>query len=209
MDLSAEEVLTTTRSLRRRLDFDAAVGLDEVLACLRIAQQAPSASGREDYRWLVIAEPARRAAVAEIYRAAAVPVFTELVEAAEDDRGRRLYEGALYLAENLERAPLLVLPCMRGRLEEQPPRKAASFFGSVLPAVWSFQLALRSRGLGSCWTTVHLRREAAMAALLEIPDDHTQVALLPVGRSKGEKFRPARRLPVEEITYVDGWGAGA
>lgn len=207
MDLSAEEVLTTTRSLRRRLDFDAAVELDEVYSCLRIAQQAPIASGREDNRWLMIADPARRAAVAEIYRAAAVPVFTEMIEAAEDDRGRRLYEGALYLAENFERAPLLVLSCMRGRLEEQPPRKAASFYGSVLPAVWSFQLALRSRGLGSCLTTVHLRREAEMAALLGIPDDYTQVALLPVGRSVGDKFKPARRLPVEEITFLDGWGA--
>jgi nitroreductase len=209
MELSAEEVLTTTRSLRRRLDFESALDPAEVLSCLRIAQQAPSASGREDYRWLVIAEPDRKAAVAEVYRAAAVPLFTELAEAADDDRGRRLYESALYLAENLERAPLLVLPCMKGRLEGQPPSKAASLFGSILPAVWSFQLALRARGLGSCWTTVHLRREAEMAALLGIPDDHTQVALLPVGRSKGDRFKPARRAPVEEITFLDSWGANA
>jgi nitroreductase len=103
--------------------------------------------------------------------------------------------------------PVLVIPCIKGRLDDATPVLAASFYGSILPAVWSFQLALRSRGLGSCFTTLHLAHEAEARALLAIPDDVTQVALLPVAYTTGGEFSPARRGPVEDITYWNQWPA--
>jgi nitroreductase len=123
-----------------------------------------------------------------------------------DPQTRRVYESALYMTEILHRVPIHVIPCIQGRIESSSVVRAASFYGSIIPAAWSFMLALRSRGLGSAWTTLHLWKEKEAASLLGIPDDVTQVALLPVAYTTGGDFKPANRPPVQEITYWDTWG---
>lgn len=208
VELSPDQLLSTTRAVRRRLDFNRPVELATVLECIELAVQAPTGGGREGWRWVIVVDPEQRAAVAEVYRSVAIDRFAATAAAATGRR-RRLYEDAVYLAENLHRAPVLVVPCVAGRIEDQATNRVASFLGSILPAVWSFQLALRSRSLGSCWTTVHLRREREMATVLGVPDDHSQVALLPVAHTLGTGFKPARRRPIEEIVHVDRWHGAA
>jgi len=206
---SVEYLLTTTRSVRRRLDLARPVERAVVLDCLRLAIQAPTGSNRQGWRWLVIDDPEQRRALAEIYRTAAVPSFTAMLERTPADavERRRPYEGALYLAEVLDQVPVLVIACIEGRVDTPATyERAAALYGSVLPAVWSFMLALRARGLGSTLTTAHLRREAEVAQLLGIPDSFTQVALLPVAYTIGTEFKAARRAPVETVTYVNHWG---
>lgn len=203
--LTPDELLTTTRAVRKRLDLSRPVDRATVMECLRLALQAPTGGNREGWRWLVITEPARRAEVARIYREAALEPFTAARDAAADIATRKAYEGALWLADAMPRVPVLVLPCSLGVVDPPTANGYASFYGSIIPAVWSFQLALRSRGLGSTYTTVHLRRAAEMAALLGIPAGVTQVALLPVAYTKGTTFRPAARRPAEEVTYFERW----
>jgi nitroreductase len=121
---------------------------------------------------------------------------------------RRVYESAAALTEFLDRVPVHVIPCIEGRIDNMPNGIAASMYGSILPAAWSFLLALRSRGLGSVWTTLHLFKEQEVATLLGIPDNITQVALFPVAHTKGTDFQPAARPPAEDITFWDTWGSG-
>jgi nitroreductase len=205
--LTIDQLLSTTRAVRRRLDVDATVELETVLDCIRLAVQAPTGSGREGWRWVVVLDEERRAAVAGVYRRAARDRFERTAAAAPGERTRRLYRDAVGLADRLHRVPVLVIPCIEGRVDGAGNDRAAGFYGSILPAVWSFQLALRSRGLGSCWTSVHLKREREMGELLGIPDSYTQVALLPVAATVGSDFRPAARAPVEQVVDIDAWGA--
>lgn len=205
--LSADEVLSTTRAVRWRLDFERPVALEVVVDCLRLAVQAPTGGGREHWRWIVVQAPEQRLAVAEIYRSVH-DRDGALAAAASAERPstRKMYEAAVHLADNLHRAPILVIPCIEGHPDSSVnAAQPAALFGSILPAAWSFMLALRSRGLGSCWTCIHLRREREMAALLGIPPEYMQVALIPVAYTRGTDFRPARRTPVEDIMYVDRW----
>lgn len=208
--MNADELLSTTRAVRRRLDFERPVALEVVEECLELAVQAPLATGRAGPRWVVVADPAKRAAVADVYRSAVDRARTiERAQAAGDAAARRTFEGAVYLADNLHRVPVLVLPCIAGRPEPSwDTAQLSAHYSSILPAAWSFLLALRSRGLGSCWTTAHLRREAEMASLLGIPATYTQVALIPVGYTLGEGFRAARREPIRDSMFIDGWGSG-
>ena len=120
-------------------------------------------------------------------------------------RAGRVLDSASYLAENLHRVPVMIIPCIEGRVEEGPLVAQASLYGSILPATWSLMLALRSRGLGSAWTTLHLFYEKEVSELLGIPEEFTQAALLPVAYFTGEDFRPARRIPAREITYLNTW----
>lgn len=208
LDLSFDEVLTTTRAVRRRLDLDRAVDLETVRDCLRIAVQAPTGGSIERWRWVLVQEPDVREQVAEIYRAATAEVFKAAEAAAPSDNSRKAYKGARALAEVLERVPLLVFPCVEGEPRAWTVSGAATFYGSIIPAVWSFQLALRSRGLGSTYITAHLRAADAMAKVLGIPEGVTQVAMLPVAHTLGTDFKPAGREPVEGVTYLDRWGQG-
>ncbi|MGX4695413.1 nitroreductase family protein [Streptomyces sp. JNUCC 63] len=216
-----ETVLTTTRAVRRRLDFDRPVPRETVLDCLRIALQAPTGGDAEDWRFVLVGDPEVRRAIGEEYqrlfdlhvrpRMAAIldggtmrthPPARPLDDAARR-RKERVYSGAAYLAENLGRAPWLVLACAT-----RPNRSAeiaAAVYGSVFPSVWSFQLALRSRGLGSIITTLHLRGPETVTRLLGIPEGVTQCALLPVAHTIGIDFRPAARRPVEDVVFLDGW----
>ncbi len=200
-----DRLLTTTRAVRRRLDLDRPVEREVILGCLRIATQAPTASNGQTWRWVVVTDPATRAALADLYRAAGLGYLDQARRQEQDPQTARVYAGAFELAEQLERAPVHVIPCVEGRVESAPLGVSASVFGSIIPAAWSFQLALRSRGLGSVWTTLHLFKEREAAELLGIPDGITQVALIPVAYTVGDDFRPAVRRPVEEIVHWDTW----
>lgn len=203
-----DQVLRTTHAVRRRLDLDRPVPREVVLECLRLAVQAPTASNAQDWRWLVVTDPDKRAALAELYAASGADHLAARAASATDPQTRRVYESALALTGTLGRVPVHVIPCIEQRVDGAPTIVTASAYGSILPATWSFLLALRSRGLGSVWTTLHLAREAEAAELLGIPSNVTQVALLPVAYTIGTDFQPATRPPVEQVTYWDTWGAG-
>ena len=204
---NADLLLSTTRSVRKRLDFERPVERDVILECLELAVQAPTASNSQTWRWVVVTDADLRAKVADLYREEAMPYLRGSLESAKEAGGQdeRVFDSALYLAENLERAPVFVIPCLAEDLEGQDTNRTIVALGSICQAAWSFQLALRARGLGSTWTTLHLRRAAQVAELLGIPDGVTQVSLLPVAYTKGTDFKPARRPPVSEITYWDHW----
>jgi nitroreductase len=208
MDTTAtDHLLSTTRAVRRRLDLERPVEPAVILECLRLAVQAPTGSNSQGWRWVVVTDPEKRAALARLYSESGVEYLRAAAAQAEEPQTRRVYESALYLTEILDRVPVHVIPCLDGRGDNAPNGRSASFYGSILPAAWSFMLALRSRGLGSVWTTLHLFKEKEAAALLGIPDDVTQVALLPVAYTTGGDFKPASRPPVEGITYWDAWGS--
>lgn len=202
-----DRLLSTTRSVRRRLDLDRPVEPAVVLDCIRLAVQAPTGSNGQGWRWMVITDQAKRTAIAQAYNAIGQAYLAAAAESTEEAQTRRVYESAVALTEFLDRVPVFVIPCIHGRVDGAPNGVAASTYGSIMPAAWSFLLALRSRGLGSVWTTLHLFQEKEVAELLGIPDDVTQVALFPVAYTVGTSFKPAARPPVEEITYWDSWGA--
>lgn len=204
----ADELLTTTRAVRKRLDLTRPVPREVILDCIRISQQAPTASNTQKWRWLIVTDAAKKQALAEIYRSVYAGFFADAVNQARDAgdaQTARVYDSASYLADHLHEAPALVIPC----LAERPPLEilaaTASYFASIYPAVWSFILALRARGLGSVLTTIHLLRERDAAALLGISEDVTQLALLPVAYTIGDAFKPADRPPPESITSFDSW----
>jgi nitroreductase len=200
-----DRLLATTRSVRRRLDLTRPVPRDVVLECLRLAVQAPTASNGQRWRWVVVDDPATRRALGDIYRRMGERYLRGYDVPEASTQTERVLASANYLADILSEVPMLVVPCITGRLESTAPALAASFYGSIVPAIWSFQLALRSRQLGSCFTTLHLAHEAEARDLLGIPEDVTQVALLPVAYTTGGDFSPAVRPPVEGITY---WNRG-
>ncbi len=205
----ADELLSTTRAVRKRLDLARPVPRQVILDCIRIAQQAPNGSNRQDWRWLVVTDPAKRQALADLYRKTATDYF-ELARGKAQAKGQeqtaRVYDSAQYLVDHLHEVPVHVIPCQRGRPSQDDKGHQAGFFASIYPAVWSFNLALRARGLGTVLTTLHLRREAEAAQLLGIPDDVTQAGLLPVAYTLGEGFKPAARPAPETITFWDTWG---
>jgi nitroreductase len=201
--MDPETLLTTTRSVRRKLDLDRPGEPEVITECLRIAMQAPAAGAvLQGVRWIVIRDPALKAAVARHVREpglASQARYGDRVSPATLASGR-------HLLDVLHQVPVLVLSCLIGRPEGDPVYLNA-FYGSVYPAIWSFQLALRARGLGTTITGYHLSgHEADVAALLGIPPDVTQIALLPVAYTTTTSFRPAARPPVEDITYYDRWG---
>ncbi len=208
-DLSeTDRLLSTTRAVRKRLDLKRPVEPSVVLDCIRLAQQAPTASNTQTWRWMVVTEPEKKRAIAELYR----ELGNTYIEAArqqvsaEDHQTRRVYESALFLLQRLEDVPVHVIPCVQARIAEGTNNAgAAAIYGSIFPAVWSFQLALRSRGLGSALTTLHLFKESETASLLGIPEGVSQVALLPVAYTVGTDFKPAGRPPAEEITFWNQW----
>jgi nitroreductase len=204
-----DELLATTRSVRKRLDLARPVEPEVIVDCLRVAVQAPTASNTQTWRWLVVSDAAKRAGLAELYRQAGGAYLKAQAESGLVGQQKRVYDSANYLADHLHEVPIHVIPCILGRVEGKGNEGTAAFYGSVIPAAWSFMLALRSRGLGSTWTTLHLMKEQEAAALLGIPDDVTQVALLPVAYTVGTDFKPAARPPVEEITYWDSWAASS
>lgn len=199
-------LLTTTRAVRRRLDLERPVEREVVLDCLRIATQAPTASNSQTWRWMVVTDAGKRKALADLYNDFGASYLGQARYGQDDPQTARVYESAFALTEFLHAVPVFVIPCMTQRVDGAPNGIAAAAYGSIMPAAWSFMLALRSRGLGSVWTTLHLFKEAEAAELLGIPPDVTQVALLPVAYTIGTDFKPAKRPPVTDITYWDTWG---
>jgi nitroreductase len=199
-----DALLSTTRAVRKRLDFDREVPDDVLLECLQLAVQAPTGSNRQGWRWMVIRDAEKKLALAEIYRRIGGAYLAEAAKnTPTDTQSGRVMDSANFLADRLQDVPVMVIPLIIGRLEDQTTNSAAGLFGSIVPAMWSFQLALRSRGLGSCYTTLHLGAEQEAAELLGIPEHFTQAGLLPVAYTLGTDFKPAQRPPVEEITYLD------
>ncbi len=201
-----DALLSTTRAVRKRLDFDRDVPDEVLLECLQLATQAPTGSNRQGWRWMVIRDAEKKEALADMYRRAGGDYLK--AAAADADAGSqtgRVLDSANFLAEKLGEVPVMVIPMIVGRLDDGTTNSAAGLFGSIIPAIWSFQLALRSRGLGSCYTTLHLGMENEAAELLGIPPHMTQAALLPVAYTKGTDFKAAKRPPVSEITYLDSY----
>jgi nitroreductase len=205
-DLSQTDLLlSTTRSVRRRLDLDRPVEREVLLDCIRLAVQAPTGGNAQTWRWLIVDDPDTKAALGDLYRRMADRYLKSYRREDMTDQTNRVLDSAEFLGEIVGQVPSLVIPCVKGVLADTSALSASSFYGSIVPAVWSFQLALRSRGLGSCYTTLHLAHEREARELLGIPDDVTQVALLPVAYTKGLDFKPATRGPVEHITYANRW----
>ncbi len=204
LGLTADEVLTTTRAVRKRLDFDRPVSRELIEECVEIAQQAPSGSNAQGWRWMFVDDPEKKAAIADLYRANFFPYIGGKTDSTAGDR---ILDSAVHLAENFERAPVLAIPCQAGRLGEgMSTFEQASVWGSIIPAVWSFMLALRERGLGSAWTTLTLPNEREMAEIVGIPyDRYTQVGLFPVAYTLGTDFKRAARVPAEKFTRWNDW----
>jgi nitroreductase len=208
MDLhTVDELLSTTRAVRKRLDLNRPVERDVILECLRLAIQAPTATNEQSWRWMVITDADKRAAIGEIYRSIGGQYMAHVARSAPDPKTRRLFEDGGLLAEILADVPVHVIPCIERRFEGTSLPTAASTWASIIPAAWSFLLALRSRGLGSVWTTMHLAKEREVAELLGIPETVTQAALFPVAYTIGTDFKLASRPPVETITSWNNWGA--
>jgi nitroreductase len=211
---SVDELLTTTRAVRKRLDLDRPVEPEVIQECIDLAIQAPTGSNAQGWRWVVVTDAEKRKALADWYKQSWGSVYSNvetMTQGLDADRAaqqQRVYGSADYLANNLERVPVHVIPCLLGKLPDGIPSWiAASMMGSIFPAVWSFQLALRSRGLGSVLTTLHLAFHDEASKLLGIPETVQQAALIPVAYTKGTDFKPAKRRPGREITYWDTWKA--
>jgi len=204
-----DELLATTRAVRKRLDLDRKVPREVIMECLQLAVQAPTGSNSQGWRWVVVDDAKKKQALADLYRKGGETYLkTAGAQAAEagNKQTQRVYDSAMYLIDILHKVPLHVIPCLEGRPPAgTPPAMLAGYFGSIFPAIWSFQLALRSRGLGSVLTTLHLIHEKEAAQVLGIPDNVVQVALLPVAYTKGTDFKRAERPPVAGITHWNTW----
>ncbi len=209
MDLqTVDQLLRTTRSVRKRLDLTRPVEPAVLEECLELAVQAPSGSNQQKWHFVVVTDAKKKAAIAEYYRKS----FASYLEGSKDrtgvekDRQGEMIDSAVHLAEHLQEVPVLLIACVEGRFENAGVAAQASRYGSVLPAVWSLMLALRARGIGAAWTTLHLAYEREVGALLGIPPHMTQAVMLPIGYFTGADFKPARRAPAKDVTYWNGWG---
>ena len=213
LNLTADEVLTTTRSVRKRLDFDTPVERALVEEALEIAVQAPTGGNRQGWHWVVVEDEAKRTAIADVYRtnfaqyrSLPAPQYSD-----GDSRGERqpkVVDSAGYLADNFHRVPLMVIPCIWARLDNVSVVEGAGAWGSLLPAVWSFMLALRERAIGSAWTTIHMigDGEQQVADIIGIPYDKVQQGgLFPIAYTVGTDFKPAKRQPLADILHWDTW----
>jgi nitroreductase len=211
--LTPDELLTTTRTVRKRLDLSRPVPMELIRECLEIALQAPSGSNRQGWHWVVVTDPDQRAAVGELYgrsvreyldsEGAAGKLFSD-----DPDRApvqRRVGDSVAYLGEHMGEVPVLLLPCLRLSGGKLPDGNQAGMWGSLLPAVWNYMLAARARGLGTAWTTLHMTYEREIAELLELPDDVHQGVLVPTAYYTGETFRPAPRAPLDDVLHLDRW----
>jgi nitroreductase len=214
-ELSAEEVLTTTRAVRRRMDLTRPVEPELIRECLDLALQAPNGSNIQGWHFVVVTDGAKRAALADLYRRGGIAYASRAAPVGRTDRDytadekvahRRVMSSAGYLYEHIGEVPAFLIPCIYGRFDGTPLVDQATWFGSILPAVWSFMLAARTRGLGTSWTTIHLVFEEEAAAILGIPyESITQVALIPIAHTIGDQFKPAQRLPLDQVVHWDSW----
>ena len=202
-----DELLSTTRAVRKRLDLTRPVERAVLEECLRLAQQAPTASYAQSWHFVVVTDAGKRAALGELWRAVAGSYLERrAAAAAADPVVARLNDGVRYLAEHIHEVPVHVIPCVEGRTDRTPAAAQAGRWASIIPAAWSFMLAARARGLGGVWTTFHLRHEREAAELLGIPFDRVmQAALIPVAYTIGTDFRPAYRRLLDSMVHWDRW----
>ena len=210
LNLAAEEVLTTTRAVRKRLDLDRPVEREVVERCLRLAFQAPNGSDRQTWGWVLVDDPSTKFEMAAIYRAA-LQDFVQRPRGDDDpvppatEKQRRMSESVMHLTDHMAEVPVLLVPTFHGRVEKKGVFWQASHWGSIAPGVWSFMLALRLHGLGSAWTTLHLLRETEMATLLGIPDSETQAGMFPIAYTLGTDFKVADRSNSESRIRWNHW----
>jgi nitroreductase len=201
-----DRLLTTTKQVRKRLDLSRAVPHEELLECIEIANHAPMGGNLERNRWMIIDDADTKVAIAGFFAEVGRPYLAANAELRPDERTQSVMDSAMFLVDHLAEVPSLVLSMRLDRPTfDGGGSSAAGYFGSVVPGVWSFQLAARARGIGSAWTTFHLEHEEEVAALLGIPPTVTQVCLLPVAYYTGESFTPAPRRPASEVTYLNEW----
>jgi nitroreductase len=208
-DLSqTDRLLTTTKAVSQRFDLTRDVPLQLVLDCIQIASAAPIGGNREANRWMIVRDPDKKAAIGEIYSEVGTP-YLSLLRSQVDPGSRqaRVIDSGDHIVEIIARLPYLVIPVRLGMPGDGTNVFGpAGYYGSVVPAIWSFQLAARSRGLGTRYTTYHISRSAAVAEILGITEPVTQIALIPVGYYLGTDFRPAPRQAAEDVSYLDTWG---
>jgi nitroreductase len=206
LNLTVDQALRTTRAVRKRLDLDRPVPREVIEDCVDLAVQAPSGSNIQRWHWVFVDEADKRRALAQIYRDCFLRVYGPDVVPDMTDDQRRMWMSARYLADHLHEVPVLLVACQWGRVDNQPSAGQAGYWGSILPAVWGFMLALRSRGLGSAWTTLHLHNEEQVANLLGIPYERcAQAGLFPVAYTKGTDFKTGPRRPLDEIIHWNNW----
>ena len=212
--LSADEVLMTTRTVRKRLDFSRPVPIELVEECLRIAQQAPIGSNALHPHFVLVTDPEKKAALGRIYARACeayMPLPMSIPNLQIDDprhaaQQPRVLASAIHLAQHMGDAPLLVVPTISPRPDPETNWIAANIWGCVLPFLWSFMLAARSRGLVSAWTQLHLMFEEEAAAILGIPyAEVAQAALIPVAYPIGTEFKAVYREPLANYLHFDTW----
>lgn len=203
MDLATvDQLLTTTRTVRKRLDLTRPVEPEVIEQCLEIAIQAPTGGNIPRYHFVVVTDATKRADLAAIYKRSYLEVYSPQRQAEVRQFDPRLIDSATYLAEHLHEVPVLILPCVEAPVVQGD---GPGPYASILPATWSLMLALRARGVGAAWTSLHLRYEQEVAVLLNIPPHIRQAALLPVAYYTGKDFKPAKRVPARERTYWNGW----
>lgn len=213
LNLTADDVLTTTRAVRKRLDFDRPVERAVLEECLQIALQAPTGSNRQGWQWIFVTDPDLKAALADIYRPNFEAYRRMVANSSYPDgdaraaRVSKVYDSASYLAEHFHRVPVILVPCVEGTRDPLPGAASASMWGSLLPAVWSFMLAARERGLGTAWTTLHLLNNGdnEAAHVLGIPPGWVQAGMFPIAYTVGTDFKPAARRPIDDLVHWDRW----
>ena len=209
-------MLTTTRAVRKRLDLERPVDRAVIEECLDLALQAPTGSNQQRWHWIVLDDPNVIEQASEIYRAAMAQYSADIATGREQYerqtvRAEQISESVAYLRDNMHRLSAMLIPVLVDRFGVLRSDRAQTFHhasqrGSIIPSIWSFMLALRSRGMGSVWTTIHLHREQEMADLLGIPyDTHIQAGLFPIAYTIGTDFRPALRHPAKEVTAYNRW----
>ncbi|GAA2426434.1 nitroreductase family protein [Actinomadura vinacea] len=213
LPLGPDELLTTTRTVRKRLDLTRPVPLELVRECLENALQGPSGSNWQGWEWIVVTDPEPRAKIGEYYRRSFEVYASSITSAGElfkDDperaeTQRRVSSSAVHLAEHMGEVPVLVIPCLRLEGGKLPNGNQAGLWGSLLPAAWNYCLSARARGLGTAWTTLHLAYEREVAEVLNLPENVRQGALLPTAYYTGETFKPAPRVPLDEVLHLEQW----
>lgn len=206
LQLSPDQVLATTRSVRKRLDLDRPVERGVLEDCLRLAQQAPRASNRESRRFVLVTDADKRKALADLWRRGMERYLQHGRAAQSDQKASNLLSSVEYLGAHMHEVPVHLIPCVLGRVDGKSLTAQAGIWGTIAPATWSFMLAARDRGLGTCWTTFHLRYEEEAAQILGIPySEVTQTALIPVAYTKGTDFKPAPRGPLDEVVRWNEW----
>lgn len=211
--MDAHTVLTTTRSVRKRLDFDRSVPRELILECIEVAVQAPTGSNHQGWHFVIVEDAAKKKVIGELYKKSWYAYAANRgPRYAEDDLRRkqlpRVATSAQYLADRMHEVPAMVIPCIEGRVDRPgiTNLEIAGLYGSILPAAWSFMLAARAWGLVTAWTTLHLKYEQETAELLGIPYERvTQAALITVGYHTGGEFKAAERIALDPIVHWDSW----